>query len=165
METKDMGAGIAGVGIGAGQTYVLRKYVDATPLVASFGNWGYPSALVGVVGGIIGAGLGVPGLMGKGPLARNKTVATALAGYGLTALAGGIYSGMNPVVVAARAPVRVAAARVPTRMAAVGTPVATQPGTGVAHVLPTVMPYAQVPGQAIRVVEQGGGLIIRSLGQ
>ena len=40
METKDMGAGIAGVGIGAGQTYVLRKYVDATPLVASFGNWG-----------------------------------------------------------------------------------------------------------------------------
>lgn len=156
-----MGAGLVGGIAGLTQTFVLRKYGDkGVPIIEALGPaWGQPSAVAGVVGGVIAGSLGALGLMKKGPVKGNKAAATGLTTYGVTALGSGIYSAMKPVVAPARLP-----AKVPTRVAAVGAG-AVQPAEGVGSVKPVVMPYAQVPGQAIKVVEQPNGLVIRSLGQ
>lgn len=138
---KEIGAGVLGAGVGGVQGYVLRKYADTTQLVPQLGSWGFPSALVDIVTGLVGLGLGGSGLMKKGPLSRNKPVAMGLTGYGIVTLVGGVYSGMKPVAGAARMQ------RVPMRQ------------------IPTA-PAVQVPApqmQPIRTVERGGGIVIRSL--
>lgn len=98
MEGKEIGGGIAGLGAGAAQVYVVRNYGDKAgePLVEALGNWGYPSVLVNLATGVIGTVVGAISYT-KGKPVRSKTVAAALTGYGLTTLGGAIYCGMNPV--------------------------------------------------------------------
>lgn len=143
LESEPVGAVIVGGAAGGAQVYLLRNYADKprAPIIASLGNWGQPSALVDLVTGAIGSILGLWTFTSG----ESKPAAAALTGYGLSTLAGGIYSGMKPVgVVGTLAP-----KRVPARLPSAPTPSPTQtvPQRGLT-VVPTSREVA--PGIVIR---------------
>lgn len=104
------GAVVGGV-VGALQTMLLREYADSsmatsflkntsgTPplLMKQLKGFGSPSALFGIIGGVIGLAVGLFGLLKK-KFVRDVGVAAALTGYGATALTTGIISGALPTV-------------------------------------------------------------------
>ena len=108
-DVKVAGAATVGATIGAVQTILLRQYGDismangflkntsGTPplLMKQLKGFGSPSALAGIVGGIVGLALGL-GIMLKGMVSRSVTVGAALVGYGSAALFTGILSGVFP---------------------------------------------------------------------
>ncbi|MCL5732875.1 MAG: hypothetical protein M1285_05705, partial [Candidatus Thermoplasmatota archaeon] len=108
-DVKVAGAATVGATIGAVQTILLRQYGDismangflkntsGTPplLMKQLKGFGSPSALAGIVGGIVGLALGL-GIMLKGMVSRSVTLGAALVGYGSTALFTGILSGVFP---------------------------------------------------------------------
>ena len=106
----------AGVGaaLGPAQTFLLREYVD-TPMANEFLNkkrkypfvkplkgFGTPSALAGIVGGIIGLSLGYVGAK-KGKIIKTFNGQLALITYGASALTSGLLSGMYPTAAASTA--------------------------------------------------------------
>jgi|GEM_PF-1989039 len=107
----------AGVGaaLGPAQTIFLREYVD-TPMANDFLNgkttsypfikplqgFGTPSALAGIVGGVIGLGLGYMGAK-KGKVIKTFNGQLALITYGASALTSGLLSGIYPTAAAASA--------------------------------------------------------------
>lgn len=93
-ETATIGAGLVGVGAGTVQVYALRNYADTPgkPALEAMGDWGQPSAVVDLLLGTIATFAG--GLMYR---QGRKTPAAVGIGYGLTSLAGGLYSGFKPV--------------------------------------------------------------------
>jgi len=107
--TKAAGGAIIGGVIGAVQTMLLREYADnsmatsflkntsGTPplLMKQLKGFGSPSALGGIIGGIVGLALGLFGLI-KGKIIRDVGVASGLAAYGATALTTGLISGALP---------------------------------------------------------------------
>jgi len=108
--------GAGGAVVGGLQGYCLRSFVDTKYRIEALGDFGQPSVLAGLGGGIALA-LGLAGLQGKGPL-RGETATGAATFYGVTALATAIWSLLFPVkkggqtaaapkAVAARPPVRV----------------------------------------------------------
>lgn len=110
MEGKTVASGAVGAAIGGAQVYALRSYADkvGTPLVASLGPWGQPSALIDLGLGMVGSVVGLWSYT-KGTPIRSKPVSAGLAGYGLVTLAGGIFSGMRPAVATmVKAPQRLA---------------------------------------------------------
>jgi hypothetical protein len=151
MEGKVIGGAVVGAAVGGVQTYALRTWVDkpGEPLFGagtSYAALGQPSALLGLVGGVIGTGVGLYTYK-KNKL--SKPVAAALTGYGLSALAGGIVSAAKPVTVGATS-----AARAPQRVPMgqyVPAPAAAAAARGI-----TVIPTA---------AESRGNIQIRSLSQ
>ena len=87
------GAGLAAGGL---QGYGLREFVDKKYRIDALGDFGQPSVLAGLIGGGTALGLGLAGLMGKGPL-RGEFATGIATTYGITALATGIYSLLFPV--------------------------------------------------------------------
>ncbi|GEM_PF-2330472 len=149
---KAIGGAVVGVAIGGAQVWALRSYMDkpGEPLFGKGGdyeNWGQPSACVNLGVGIVAAGLGAVGYL-KGIGIKSRPVAAALTGYGLTALAGGVYSGMNPVETTApqRVPTRVPP-QIPTQ-----TRVPTMQATATA-----------TKGLKIEPAATNGGISVRSL--
>jgi hypothetical protein len=110
-EGKVIGGAIVGAAVGGAQTYALRTWVDKPdePLFGagtSYAALGQPSALFGLVGGVIATGVGLYTYK-KNKL--PKPIAAAVTGYGLSALAGGIVSAAKPVTAtsATKAPQRI----------------------------------------------------------
>lgn len=128
IRTDIVSAGVGGL-FGAVQTFALREYLD-TPMAKTFltagtsgtppflmkalGNFGSPSALIGIGAGIVGLAVGY--LM----LRRGSQVAIGsfALSYGLVALSTGILSGFLPtaswssaVAVDPSNPVRIAGRR------------------------------------------------------
>lgn len=103
METKVVAAGAIGAGVGALQTPLIREFVDRKyPVtnIPSLGGFGYPSALIGLIGGGLGLGVGAIG-MGKGKDGRQRLADVYVEpaiDYGITALVTGIFSGLYPAV-------------------------------------------------------------------
>ena len=112
-EAADVGAIALGSIAGVLQTAVLREYVDA-PMAQAFlkakasnsstappflmkqlGNFGSPSFLLGVGGGIVGGVLGAEGKL-RGRLIKNEAVADGLLTYGVSAGTSGVASGIFP---------------------------------------------------------------------
>jgi hypothetical protein len=107
----------AGVGaaLGPAQTFLLREYVD-TPMANDFLNgktttypfvkplkgFGTPSALAGIVGGIIGLSLGYVGAK-KGKIIKTFNGQLAMITYGASALTSGLLSGIYPTSAASTA--------------------------------------------------------------
>jgi len=111
--------GAGGAVVGGLQGYCLRSFVDTKYRIEALGDFGQPSVLAGLGGGITALALGLAGLQGKGPL-RGEAATGAATFYGVTALATAIWSLLFPVkkgeqttaapkakAVAARPPVRV----------------------------------------------------------
>jgi len=109
--------GAGGAVVGGLQGYCLRSFVDTKYRIEALGDFGQPSVLMGLGGGFTALGLGLAGLLGKGPL-RGEVATGAATFYGITALATAIWSLLFPVkkgeqtaaapkAVAARPPVRV----------------------------------------------------------
>ncbi|MHB8552771.1 MAG: hypothetical protein ACYDAO_04205 [Thermoplasmataceae archaeon] len=111
---KILGASTAGIVIGVSQTALLREFVDkpmakkflatnptaGTPgpfLMKTLGNFGSPSAVFGIAGGVTGIGVGLYGAMKDKPIANNAAN-LAITNYGASALATGIYSGVFPTI-------------------------------------------------------------------
>ena len=103
METKVIAAGAIGAGVGVLQTVALREFVDKKyPLtnVASLKGWGTPSALAGMIGGVLGLGVGAYGA-GKGKDGRQRLADVYVEpaiDYGAAAFVGGLLSGWKPAV-------------------------------------------------------------------
>lgn len=109
--------GAGGVVVGGLQGYCLRSFVDTKYRIEALGDFGQPSVLMGLGGGFTALGLGLAGLLGKGPL-RGETATGAATFYGITALATAIWSLLFPVKKGeqtAAAP-KAAAARPPVRV-------------------------------------------------
>lgn len=102
MDTKVTVAGAIGAGVGALQTPVLRQFVDKKyPLtnIPSLKGFGTPSALFGLIGGGVGLTVGAVGLSKKDGRQRLKDEYVEPAiDYGITAIVGGILSGLYPAV-------------------------------------------------------------------
>jgi len=104
--------GAGGAVVGGLQGYCLRSFVDTKYRIEALGDFGQPSVLAGLGGGITALALGLAGLQGKGPL-RGKTATGAATFYGVTALATAIWSLLFPVkkggqtAAAAKPPIRV----------------------------------------------------------
>ena len=103
------GATIAGGLLGAVQTILLRQFVDI-PMAKSFlkdtsnappllmkqlKGFGSASALVGIIAGAVASVIGIMGIV-KGKFLKDKSVAGAVAGYGVLALSTGLLSGAFP---------------------------------------------------------------------
>lgn len=103
METKVVAAGAIGAGVGALQTPVIREFVDRkypTTNIPSLKGFGYPSALIGVIGGGLGLTVGAIG-MSKGKDGRQRLADVYVEpaiDYGIVALVSGIFSGLYPAV-------------------------------------------------------------------
>ena len=109
--------GAGGTAAGALQGYCLRSFVDTKYRIEALGDFGQPSVLMGLGGGFTALGLGLAGLLGKGPL-RGEAATGAATFYGVTALATAIWSLLFPVKKGeqtAAAP-KAAAARPPVRV-------------------------------------------------
>ena len=105
-----LGGSVGGL-IGGLQTALLREYADSplatnflkntsgTPpvLMAQLKGFGSVSALAGIIGGTIGLIIGALGVF-KRKVIRNMTFASAMFGYGLSALFTGVLSGALPTV-------------------------------------------------------------------
>jgi hypothetical protein len=90
----------AGTSIGALQTPLLREYVDtATPWVGGIGAYGRPSALIGLISGLLTLGIGIYGSTknrsGEQRIKSDGAV-LALIGHGTVAFETGLLSGMLP---------------------------------------------------------------------
>lgn len=89
-----------GAGLGAAQTFVLSQFVDydaagmPVNLVPQIGNFGKPSALIGIAGGAAAIGLSVFA-MKTGRFVPDPRVQYAIAAYGGTALVTGALAGMG----------------------------------------------------------------------
>jgi len=135
--------GAGGAVVGGLQGYCLRSFVDTKYRIEALGDFGQPSVLMGLGGGFTALGLGLAGLLGKGPL-RGETATGAATFYGVTALATAIWSLLFPVkkggqtAAAAKPPIRVvktakttgakpAAAKPQVRVSKVGATGATKP--------------------------------------
>lgn len=103
MDKKVVAAGVTGAGVGALQTPLIREFVDKkypTTNIPSLKGFGYPSALIGIVGGTLGLTVGAVG-MSKGKDGRQRLsdgyIEPAID-YGIAALLTGIFSGLYPAV-------------------------------------------------------------------
>lgn len=90
----------AGTSIGALQTPLLREYADtATPWIGGIGTFGRPSALVGIISGIITLGAGIYGST-KDKRTGNQRLGDGwvlgLIGHGVAAFETGVLSGLLP---------------------------------------------------------------------
>lgn len=87
-----------GTSIGAIQTPLLREYVDtANPLIGGIGAFGRPSALIGIISGIITLGAGIYGSTKKnGGQRLGDSAVLGLIGHGTAALETGVLSGLLP---------------------------------------------------------------------
>ncbi len=87
-----------GTSIGAVQTPLLREYVDtATPLISGIGAFGRPSALIGIISGLITLTAGLYGSTKKNGTQRmNDSAVLGLIGHGTVALETGVLSGLLP---------------------------------------------------------------------
>lgn len=109
---KIIGITAGSVIVGASQTALLREYVDkpmaksflssnpasGTPgpfLMKTLGNFGSPSAFIGLVSGGAAAAIGTYGAIRDKPI-RDNAVNLGLVSYGVTAASTGFYSGMFP---------------------------------------------------------------------
>ena len=103
METKVVAAGAIGAGVGALQTPLIREFVDRkypTTNIPSLKGFGTPSALIGLIGGGLGLGVGAIG-MSKGKDGRQRLADVYVEpaiDYGIVALVSGIFSGLYPAV-------------------------------------------------------------------
>ena len=123
--------GVSGsIGIGAVETYVMRKYVDKKYGVKKLGRFGQPSVLVNLATGIPTLVLGVAGMFGKGPLKRSDLLKYIMSAYGTTATAGGILGAVFPVE-GAYATVAAKRAGVTERVALTQVPPGVEPAAGV----------------------------------
>lgn len=110
-----IGAGAIG---GVGVPFLVRKYYDVDEngatrqFVPQLGNYGTPSAVVGIGSGIAGV---AAGMFGDKVGIRDNRMRTAAFAYGVTALASGIVSGYEP---ACAVPAAAARARVVHSVAA-----------------------------------------------
>ena len=100
VERNPLLAQFLGTSIGAIQTPLLRKYADtSTPLVKGIGDFGTPSALIGIISGIITLGAGIYGSTKKNGTQRlGDSAVLGLIGHGTAALETGILSGLLPAV-------------------------------------------------------------------
>jgi hypothetical protein len=89
-----------GTSIGALQTPLLREYADtATPWIEGIGTYGRPSALVGIISGIITLAAGIYGSTkdkGTGKQRLSDGWVLGLIGHGTAAFETGLLSGMLP---------------------------------------------------------------------
>lgn len=87
------GAGAAGVA----QTWLIQKFVEpSTPsLVPQIGNFGRPSALIGIVTGVAAIAVGYLAMARKIAIISDPRIQFALLGYGGSVLATGILAGMG----------------------------------------------------------------------
>lgn len=97
VKAKEVVGVSGGIGIGAVETYVMRKYVDKKYGVKKLGRFGQVSVLVNLATGIPTLVLGVAGMLGKGPLKRSDLLKWSMSAYGTTATAGGILGAVYPV--------------------------------------------------------------------
>ncbi len=90
----------AGTSIGALQTPLLREYADtATPWIGGIGDFGKPSALIGIISGIISLGAGIYGSTKDGRTGYQRLGdgwVLGLIGYGTAAFETAILSGLLP---------------------------------------------------------------------
>jgi len=97
-ETAKKVSGIAvGIGVGAGQTYVLRKWVDPKYQVKRLKRFGQISVLTDIIAGVPAAALGIAGFFGKGPLKRSDFVGPLAACYGASSVTGAVLGLIYPV--------------------------------------------------------------------
>lgn len=103
MDPKVTAVGAIGAGVGALQTPVIREFVDRkypTTNIPALKGFGYPSALIGMIGGGTGLAIGAVGLS-KGKDGRQRLAdiyVEPAIDYGITALISGILSGVFPAV-------------------------------------------------------------------
>lgn len=97
VKAKEVVGVSGGIGIGAVDTFLMRKYVDKKYGVKKLGRFGQASVLVNLVTGIPTLVLGVAGIFGKGPLKRSDLLKYTMSAYGTTATAGGILGAVVPV--------------------------------------------------------------------
>jgi hypothetical protein len=129
VKAKTIGGVVAGIGVGAGQTYALRRWGDPKYRITKLGKFGQISVLTGFVAGIPAAVLGICGMvLGKGPLKRSELLAPLCASYGVTAISGAAMGLVFPVEnVAAAGTARVIAGQQPARATVrVAAPAAVQ---------------------------------------
>lgn len=108
-EMHTISGATGGALVGALQTFLLREYADnvmaqsflrntsGTPplLMKQLKGFGSPSALFGIIGGVVGLAIGLASLL-KGAIIKHAGVGAALTGYGVTALITGGLSGALP---------------------------------------------------------------------
>jgi hypothetical protein len=105
---------LAGAGaVGVAQTYIIQKFIEPTqgnwlPMIGGFGK---PSALIGIVTGTAAIVVGWLAMSRKINYINDPRVQMALLGYGGSAIATGILSGMNATAAMSRAYPRTAAVR------------------------------------------------------
>lgn len=124
MVTKTgVATGTVGTAAGVTQTTILREMVDPErgTLVEALGNWGRPSVLGGIIGGIPTLGVGVYSVM-TGKVTTSENIQMALMGYGASALFTGVLSGLFPVAAAPEAGARARLSVAGTRRLAVRAP-------------------------------------------
>lgn len=98
---REAGAFTVGATLGTAQTPLLRKYIDEKypgKRIEALKGFGTPSALGGILSGILTAGVGILGAQGKGPVNGRSEIQAALIGHGIPALIGGIFSGIWPAI-------------------------------------------------------------------
>ena len=97
-ETAKKVSGIViGIGGSAGQTYVLRKWVDPKYQVKQLKRFGQISVLTNIIAGVPAAALGIAGFFGKGPLKRSDFVGPLAACYGASSVTGAVLGLIYPV--------------------------------------------------------------------
>lgn len=88
VEAKEV-IGVSGsIGIGAVDTYLLRRYADKKYGVKKLKRFGQPSVLVNLATGIPVLALGVAGMFDKGPSKNSEVLKEAMVAYGVTAVTG-----------------------------------------------------------------------------
>ena len=97
VEAKEVIGVSGGIGIGAVDTYLLRRYVDKKYGVKKLKRFGQPSVLVNLVTGIPTLALGVAGMFDKGPVKDSDSLKMAVTSYGVTAIAGAVFGMVSPV--------------------------------------------------------------------
>lgn len=97
VEAKEVIGVSGGIGIGAVDTYLLRKYADTKYGVKKLKRFGQPSVLVNLVTGIPTLALGVAGMFDKGPVKDSDSLKMAVGSYGVTAIAGAVFGMVSPI--------------------------------------------------------------------
>lgn len=97
IKAKEVVGVSGGIGIGAVDTFLLRKYVDPKYGVKKLKRFGQASVLVNLATGIPSLVLGIAGMLGKGPLKRNDLLKWSMSAYGTTATTGAVLGLVFPV--------------------------------------------------------------------
>lgn len=97
VKAKEVVGVSGGIGIGAVDTFLMRKYVDKKYGVKKLKRFGQASVLVNLATGIPTLVLGVAGMFEKGPLKRSDLLKWSMSAYGTAATAGGVLGIVFPV--------------------------------------------------------------------